>query len=434
MMPPTPTALRAEHRGRLSVSLALLLAFLMALPSALGANAEEPAPTSPYGSLDGVTYYLVAGQVNGSALASNPGTGDVLLDFAGCAFVQMRPELDRGRVSIAGFVDGSTPLRVDVHEFSGDVARQGPIAANLTLDPTTHPLLPTGQTARGEVAGKATAEMFVDQYIDFTATPLPRLRMANFTDPVGGGDELVATVTMAKDGLRDDATGALLDAVARDDEELHIVLSSPPGASPQSDRATFQSSADLPDGSLSADAEHVQAYEFLNTRFGGKATIVVAMQSKAPPGFNAVTVTVRAPDGSEAGNASVQSSALGDGSATIAFDADQMGFYSILVTGQVLLGSYRVDLQLDAPPAFRLDFWWEDVVRGDAAPDAFGECQRGIGLRADAVPIRIGRSQPPAFPLEVVIVAIVAAAATALLVVKLAADQVSASAFRKLKK
>ena len=413
--------------------LALLVVLLVGLPTALGARGSEvdaPAP-QPYAAIDGVTYYMVAGLVNASALASDPGTGEAVMDFAGCAFVQLRPDFGRGRVSIAGLVDGFTPLRVDFADFAGDTASQGPIATNLTLDAASHPMLGAGQAARGEAAGEATAQMRASEYYD----PEKRaILLANFTDPVGGGEELRARLAMAGDGVRDDETGARLEEVSKGDEELHIVLTSPEGAQPQGDSVRFPGPSDVPDGVPATDAEHAESFQFLNTRFGGQATVTFSATSKAPPGLNSVTVVARAPDGSEVGNATVDWSVLAPGAATLEFPADQLGFYDILVTGQILLASYAVDVELAAAPAFQLDFWWEDVVRGGAAQNAFGDCQRDLGLRASVVAGEVDRAKPPSFPFEAVAVGVGAAVIAALLVVKLVQDQVSSDAFRKMKK
>lgn len=414
--------------------LAAAVLLLLAAPTVLGARLgrdEEPAKPSSYGSVDGVTYYMVAGIVNGSALASDPGTGEAAMDFAGCAFVQLRPELGRGRVSIAGLVDGFTPVRVDFEDFAGDAASQGPIATNLTLGASDHPLLAAGQTARGEVAGEATAQMRASEHFD---PERGAILLANFTDPVGGGEELRATLAMAGDGVRDDATGARLGEVARGDEELHIVLRSPEGVSPDGDSYRFQGPPDVPDGVPATDAEYTESYEFLNTRFGGLATVRFSATTKAPPGFNAMTIVARAPDGSEAANTSVEWSVLAAGAATLEFPADQMGFYTVLATGKMMLGSYAIDVELAPPPSFQLDFWWEDVVRGDLAQTAYGDCQRDIGLRAQVVAGNVDRTPPPSFPLEVVALGVGAAVVAALLVVKLVQDQVSSDAFRKMKK
>lgn len=414
-------------------SLAALALLVLVLPSALAAanDDEVEGPVSPYALFDGVTYYMLAGVVNGSAAAVDSGAGERLLSFDGCALVQVRPDLDRGRIAIAGMVDGVTPLRVDFEEFGGDLASQGPIAANLTLDAAALPALPAGMTARGEVAGEAVATMKASEVWD----PIDsRYRAANFTDPVGGGEELRGLLAVSEDGVRDDGTGARQDRLDEGDRELHVSLASPLGASPSSDQFGFASNAEMPDGSTMPDAEHAATYEFLNTRFGGTGAITLTLDTKAPPGFNALTMAVRAPDGAEVGNVSVEASVLAAGTATLEFPADQLGVYDVLVTGKLLLGSYQLAVQLDPAPAFQMDFWWEDPVPGAGAPDAFGECQKQLGLRAQVVAGRVDRSSPPGFPLQVVVVAIVAVVITALLLVKLVMDQVSSSAFRKLKK
>ena len=411
--------------------LAAVVLLLLVLPTALGARAPEAPERQPYAMSDGVTYYMAAGVVNGSALASDPGSGESVMDFDGCALVMLRPELGRGRVSIAGLVDGFTPLTVDFEDFAGDTGLQGPVATNLTLDGATHPILAPGQTVRVEAAGKATAQMRASESFDPAKNAVI---MANFTDPVGGGEELDGLLVVAKDGVRHDATGARLAEVAEGDEELHIVLGSPAGVQPSGDALRFNGPPDVPDGVPQTDAEYTASYEFLNTRFGGTASVTFSATAKAPPGFNSVTLVVRGPDGSESGNTTVDWSVLAAGAATLEFPADQLGFYDVIVTGQLTLASYTIDVALAPPAAFQMDFWWEDLVVGHQAQSAYGDCQKAIGLRAQVVAGEVDRAEPPSFPFEVVVVGIAAAVVAALLVVKLVQDQVSSDAFRKLKK
>lgn len=406
---------------------ALALLLLLASPAAGSRHADEEEEPSPYGTVDGVTYYMAAGLANGSALAHDAGAGEQLLVFQGCAYLQFRPGFDRGRLAVSGLLDDATPLVLEMSEFEPD----GFVRTNSTLGPDDSFAVPEGASPFAELWAAGTAQMHAGILFPPDASPVNPPRLANFTDPVTGDEDLRAQVFAARDGVRDDATSARLDRDAGGDAEVHVTVASPDGAAPGEDRIRFGPPAALPDGSAAPDSEHLDVYELQNTRFGGTARLVLESTSRAPPGMNQVALSVYAPDGFEVANGSAASSVLGAGRAEMEFPLDQVGTYTLRASGSLLLGSYSVDVTLRAPPAFRMDFWWEDVVRGDAARSALSECQGQLGLRAQVVDGSVQRTPPPRFPLTLVVVAAVAATTTLLLVVKFASDTFASWAFRR---
>lgn len=402
---------------------------LVLLLAGVAAAAQSPNDPS-YASVDRVTYYIVAGMANGSALASQAGGGEVRQNFIGCAFAQMRPDRNNGRIQVTGFIDDSTDLKLEVDDFAGTKAQQGGIATNLTLDPTVASIVPAGSTIGAEAAAWGTANMWAGFHLEPTPLGLQLVR-SNFTDPVGGGEDLDATFVSTHDGLRDLVSGSPLAEPKHGQDEIHLVLTSPAGATPTPDKVQFVGPANLPDGSMAADAEHSALYSFIDTRFGGQATIAITATSKAAPGFNELTLHVLQPDGLEVGNTSVTSSVVAPGTSSIKVPLAEMGSYTLAVGGKLLMGSYTVDVQLDPAPSFRLDFWWSQIARGEQGRSVTSDCQRQIGVLSSVSGPAVGRHKPPLFPLEVVALAAVAALITVLLITKYISESVQAGEFKR---
>lgn len=406
---------------------AIMVGFLaiLALPIAAAgfSSTHDEGPPSAYGTVDGVTYYMAAGLVNGSALTHDAGAGEQRLDFQGCAFLQFRPAFGRGRLAVDGLLDAAVPLKLEMSEFD---APGGGVRTNVTLDAAHDPALPAGAKAQAELAAAGFAQMHAGIVLDeLTGNPT----LGNFTDPRSGAEEMEASVFSTTDGVRDEA-GALQDKASKDDE-IHVVVASPADAQPKSDLLSFGPPPALPDGSAFPDSEHSAAYSFRDTRYGGVAKVTVTSTSKAPPGSNEVTVAVYSPDGFEAGNVTVSSSALGPGQGSFEVPLDRIGDYAVLAHGRLLAGNYRIDVELVPPPAFKLDFWWESVERGDAARAANGQCMKDLGLRAQVLSGSVTRHKPPGFPMELVVLSIAVAAATGLFLVKLGYETFSSAEFKR---
>jgi hypothetical protein len=402
-----------------------LLALLLALPAASAgfSSTEDEGPPSAYGTVDGVTYYMAAGLVNGSALTHDAGAGERRLDFQGCAYLQFRPSYGRGRLAVDGLLDAAVPVKLEMSEFDPPT---GSVRTNVTLDAAHDAALPAGAKARAELAASGFAQMHAGIVLDeLTGAPA----YGNFTDPRSGAEEMEASVFATTDGVRD-AAGALQDKAGKDDE-IHVVVASPADAQAKSDVLSFGPPAALPDGSAMPSSEHSAVYTFRDTRYGGVAKVTVSSTSKAPPGSNEITVAVYAPDGFEAGNVTVSSSLLGPGQGSFEVPLDRIGDYAVLAHGRLLAGNYRIDVELVPPPAFKLDFWWESYERGDASRSANSQCLKDLGLRAQVLSGAVLRHKPPGFPMELVVLATAVAATTGLFVVKLGYETFSSAEFKR---
>jgi hypothetical protein len=405
--------------SRRLLPLALLL---LALPLGTAAPEEESAPSS-YASIDGVAYHLASGRVNGSALAHDAGGGERLLDFQGCAFTQFRPGFGRGRVAVDGLIDGVVPVKLEMSDFE---AGGGFVESNVTVDASQHPALPEGGRARAEIAARGVAQMHAGIVENEDGFPA----LGNFTDPVTGSQELSAAVFVARDGSRGEG-GAPQPEVQRDDDEIHVVVATPPGAEPQSQAMWFGPPAFTADGSAFPEGEHAASYRFLNTRYGGVAALTVTASARAPPGQNEVTVTVYSPDGFEAANATVAPSILGPSTVELEVPLDQLGDYTVLARGRLLMGNYRIDVELQPAAGFRFDFFWEEFHRGEEARNANSQCLKELGLRAQVVSGSVRRNPPPMFPMELVVMGVVAAVVTGLFLVKLGYETLSSAEFKR---
>jgi len=411
-----------KRAGR--AGLALLLLALLALPASAVPSSGDPA----YSRIDGVTYYIAAGQANGSALMARTGGGQERVAFVGCAYAQLRPDHDAGRVFVAGIVDNVTPVSVELGDLAGkDPRQQGGAATNLTLDSSLDPAIPANIAVPAEAAAWGSAEMRAGTMVNpLNGNYVP----ANFTDPVGGGEDLAATLAVLRDGVRG-ADGSLLAKPAKGADEMHVVVQSPPGAAPSPDHASYVYLGALPDGSSPSESEHQATYTLLNSRYGGTAKATLTFSSKAPPGANRLRLDVLRPDGTLVGSANATASLLGDGTATVDFPLDAMGAYTLAVAGKILMGSYRIGVDLQPAPVFQLDFWWPMVARGEQARDVLNSCQKEIGLLASVPPVRVGQHRPPSFPLRLVVLSAAVAVATGLLVVKYVSETVTADDFRR---
>lgn len=407
---------------------AVVAALLALLLGAGVASAAKPPADPYYTTIDGVSYFAASGHAQGSAAMAKDGSGERRLDFVGCAFVQLRPGNENGRIQVLGLLDNYTPMAAEVGDFAGDGARQGGVATNLTLRDDLDHALPHGAAVPAEAAAWGTATMSAGLVFDPAKNTFV---FANFTDPVGGGEELRATFALLKDGVRDNATGALLGKPDKGRTEMHVVLESPDGAAPTPDHASYAGPSDLPDGSMSADAEHAALYPMLDTRFGGEADVTITATSKAAPGLNQLTMHVLRPDGSDAGNVSVASSFLGPGKQTLKVRLDQMGQYQIAVTGKLLMGSYGIDAVLQPAPAFRLDAWWGNLTAGASSGSAQTACAKEIGAIATVRPVVVGRHRPTLFPFEVMVLAAVGILMTVLMATKFVAHTRAESDFKR---
>jgi hypothetical protein len=400
--------------------LAVAAFFLLSGVAVAASSDKDPA----YASIDHVTYYVAAGVANGSYLAAQTDGGEARQTFIGCAYAQLRPDNENGRVFVAGLIDNYTPLMVEVGDFAGGHERQGGVATNLTLDQGLDAVVPAGKTVASEAAAWGTANLWaglVPKETPFGTILVP----ANFTDPVGGGEDFRATYATLDDGLRDAASGNPLAEPAKGQGEMHVVVQSPEGATPTPDHVSFVGPANVP------QAEHAATYDMLNSRFGGQATVTFTATANAPPGLNELTIRVLRPDGTLAGNASVSASVIAPGKATLKVPLSQMGTYTFGVTGKMLLGTYTIDVQLDPAPVFQLDFWWDAIARGDQGRSYVNDCQKEIGLVAQVRPVTVGRHKPPHFPLEVVAMAAVGSLASILLLTKYITESVAAGEFRR---
>lgn len=411
----------------------LLLAVALALP----ATASHP---EAYASQESASYYFAYGEYGSGHLALGSAyDGQNLVPFEGCLFAQLRPGLDHGRIHLLGLLENRTTLDLNIDGYSGGDAKQGGIATNVTLDGT----LDLGVKEHPEVTASAAAWGVATGSLLTAGAIMP----VNFTDPVGGGETLSASMFVGDDGYRDDATNGIplaqgngwysptSDQAAKLDKgnaEMHLRLRTPADASPTSDEVRFASEGDLPDGSMSPNMEHAANLPFANSKFGGHGKAHLTASANAPPGLNAITFSIISPLGMEVGNATLTPSLGADAQQDIEFPLDHFGSYLLAVHGKVALAKYAAVIALDPPASLDMNLWWDHVQFGESARGGINRCIKAFSEGAgSAAPVTVGRAKPPGFPLEAVVLSVVVAAATVLVITKMLSHSRATSSFRK---
>lgn len=425
---------------------AALAAILFAATSSLASAATE-APESAYAVKEGVTYFIAHGPLGKGALAAGPAyDGSGLVRFDGCAFVLLRPSFGSGLVMMTGQVDGGADLFLTVDELRGPTpALASGVATNLTVDGSLESGSPVYPKVLADAAVWGLAHGF---FID-----PKRGRLENFTDPVGGGPDLEASLFVTRQGFRDGATNGILStaggwfdpkanvpAVLDGDTEVHLRIRSPPGAQPSSDAATFTSRGTLPDanGYIAPSDRYNATFKLFNSRFGGQATASITATALAPAGSNALRFSWHTPTGEVVASETLQPALGADARAQVSFPLSQFGSYHLVVNGKASLAKYSVEVALAAPQAFDLNFWWHGAAVGASAANGFQACQQELAQRSGAgtVPVstHVGRDRPPGFPVALVALAVAGSAATLMMLVKLVTEAASAAALRRQSK
>ena len=392
-------------RAVVAVSLVLL---------AIATGALAAPPEDARFTLDYVEYLYISGVNYTSTAVLEPAAAGASLPMTSCAFVMLHPGTPNGRVIVHSLQDGGVPATFYVDQFRLPDGRRG-----YSYDSTVSE---DGLTRLADVAvsGNGTLRVAADRYYD------PISSVGNDTldkeDP-----DMLGSVRLLTAGVRDDVTGAVLAGEETDDAELHIHLRSNPDAVPESIEYTFGSGIAPPTEAYGA------AYTFPNLKFGGEATLAIHTTAHAPAGMNTLHFSVVDPRGDSVANVTLEPALLQDDDATLTFPLDLFGDYKIVVLGQVALAQHTLTLTLAPPPALDLHLWWENVTYGYQAYLDYDACMTNLKSPDASVVTEsiVDRPPPPQFKLIYVAFGAGGLIGAVAIVVKLASDQVSLTAFRK---
>lgn len=342
----------------MSNSFAPLIA--VTLFSAAVAGCLEPERTSAYQAYGSKGSYTSGFAYNGRGI----------VPFDGPVYIAVNDAANTGRAVANGKI-GPTTFDVVFEQFvESKPFHDGGIASNLI----EHGDSGVGDTSIPRVDlemaawGKAT--------IHYGGKP--------YADPLTGDLNWTAHFMVIRNGVRDNATGAIYATEnktevynpqnaseghsAVSDYEIHLVL--------RNGTATGEaSSTTFGESRSSGPAPNVAEEQTLFTvpQLGSTATIELTVEDTVTRGSN-ITFTLRAPSGvvvlEEAlGDASV---APGTGITTRAnsFSVQELGDYVLTISGRLNPGGeYRVKHSLAPPTAIVLNLWWEDVIFGTDAED-----------------------------------------------------------------
>jgi hypothetical protein len=372
------------------------------------ASAATPVAPATNVTEDGVSYFWsVGGADSGHLVNRGDDTGAASFDFVGCAFAKLRPEKTLGLVRMLGLVNGANKLEATFDEFLSPDGITPGIMTNLTLNASV------GQTPalRTRAAAWGTGSLVLDG--------MP------FLDPVGDGSDLTASYAAARDGERDDASGALLQEAQRGDEEMHFHLGTPSGATGQTVSFTI-----APPGNTPPNEAYGLRQDFYNAKLGGTAKVHVASSAYATAGMNSFTIAFIAPSGKTLANVTMTPAVLADDNKDVTFPLSEFGLYTVDVRGKVAFATYSLQMNLEPPKHMDLDLWWENVTYGEAATQQWNDCQKQMGY-ASVPSMVVERDSPPTFLLELVVVAVIGGTAGVLLGVKLVSESVSTLRFKR---
>jgi len=286
------------------------------------------------------------------------GTG--ILPFDGFITVHADAGANTGDAVVKGQLNGQ-PWQILFDHFAqqpNKTFQDGGVAARLDEHgDTTH-----GDTSipkvRVEVAGWGDAEVMVDN--------------KSVKDPLTGEDRWVAHFMVITTGVRDDKTGAIWNAdksapydpknptnglSVEGDNEIHLVLKSHATAPPN---ATKIDNKSMPFETPFVRTSHGYTNNFQNSEFN--ATIKVS-GTYGPT--QSLSFALRDPN-----NKIVKSIRLGESGKTegqLRSPLNQTGKYVLEVSGSGLQAGYEITGAITPPSNVVMNFWWEDILLGEAA-------------------------------------------------------------------
>lgn len=408
----------------MSLPRAALAATLVLAALATGALAMPP-PESVF-ELDGVHYMYITG-VNrtGTAVLEPAPDASRALPIESCAFIQVHPGSPFGVVRVHGLQEYAIDLDLRVDQLRLPNGTRGYAFDTLVEE--------DGHQAPADLAfaGNGSVRVRSERYVD----PVASTGIPMFDDLV---PDLVGTVSVLAQGVRDDEGGAVLEE-PEDDAELHLHLRSSPDATPTTITYGFDSPPVAPAPAPVSLIPSTQAYGaqgvFQNLKYGGQARWDIAATSHAPAGSTELTFVAIAPNGTEVANVTVAPALLQDDSASVEFPLEAFGPYTVRVHGSATLASYESTITLSPPESFDLHLWWENVTFGYQAYQDYRACTDALGtpnsiIGTDRV---IGRPPPPQYNVIYAVLGVTGGVGLATVAIKLAADQIALGVFRKNK-
>jgi hypothetical protein len=406
------------------------------LLASLSGNASGKIPEGAFYEYDGVPYFFAQGNRTTGHFAIGPAyNGTPQLDFTGCSVGQFRTDLDNGRASMVGVGPGGVHLRFDIDEFDHDATPEGGIAEELRSD--------------GGEGNLSAAYPMVDTLLSAFGTGSLIVNGDAYDDPVTGSSKWDATFSVTTTGFRDDATGAILEPdgsvwdpgnssearTTEDDLEIHLRFESPPNANTTSgpEVLTFVPAGDLPDGTILPAETYGQAFEFPNTKFGGRGHIEIATSSYAPEGENDLLFTLLSPTGVLLGESRMQPALLQNDQQQFDFPLEEFGNYYVLVTGQISLAQYEIEVTQSPPDTAAFHLWWENVTFGRQGYDDWATCQSTLGSingEVVAYPV-VMRPGPPGMLVRMLVAAVAATVVGIVVATRFISDSRSATSFLK---
>lgn len=299
-------------------------------------------------------------------------TGKGIVPFDGPVYLDVNEQDNTGRLIARGKI-GPSPFEVVFDTFAPSRPfHDGGIASNL---------IEHGDSGVGD-----TSIPRVDLEMAGWGKATIQYNGRNYDDPIAGNDTWTAHFMVIRNGVRDNATGAIYADANRTkpynatrpaegvsspgDYELHLVL--------RNGTSRFQNARGTGGGVGSGPGVAQPNVDEDRTLFESRelasiAQVTFTVSDTAVRGSN-LTFTVRAPSGQVILAETLGEAATSPGSGTQTrartFTTQELGEYRVGITGRLNPGgSYEAKYVLSPPAAVVFNLWWEDVVFGVQAQD-----------------------------------------------------------------
>lgn len=311
-------------------------------------------------------YQVYASEGSFASGFAYDGEGIVPLD--GAAFLDVNDQANTGRLVVDGRL-GNREFDVRFANFSESKPfHDGGIAADLA------------EHGASGVGDKSIPQVDLEMAAWGKATVTYGGNLLK--DPATGADQWTAHFMVIRNGVRDNATGAIYaDAnrttpydpmdptngtTAPHDYELHLVLRN------QTSNGTANGfSVKRVDCCQNSAGPFAGTHElFSATSMGSHAQVYVNLTSTPVTATN-LTFDFKRPSGSTITTQRLGPAQVGAAPSSgfmVSFSLDEIGSYTVAVAGRFSPGSsYTIEGNVDAPAAVVLNLWWENLIFGTEA-------------------------------------------------------------------
>ncbi len=287
--------------------------------------------------------------------------------FVGAIHLQANDAANTGVATVVGTIEGTNKLWVIVFdeyaEQPGKPFQDGGIARGLDEHGDTG----VGDTSIPKVSVETAAWGKARIFID--GVP--------YLDPFSQNESWAAHYMVIKTGVRDEATHGIYQDEAMTkpydpktpsegyakagDDEVHLVLK--PTQMPPANGT----SVDFGESSAVTESGYAQSFKFDNAYRGSVANFTIALAASPSLAPTSIVFSFKNPAGTEVARVTSENFPQPMRTLRPVFGLHEVGEYTIDVSGRLVGTTYSITGPVEPPKDTLMNFWWENVVFGEAA-------------------------------------------------------------------